>query len=185
MPAVKIKSVQCCSPTGLHHMSYKEWGDENNPEILMIGRSGGGAMGSVYAMLDDRIVANVNISGGAPESLVYDTLKAPQGDYEQFYAPLLDVVPRDFQLLAGGTRGSFFFYSKLDPCCFRFDASDAWIRYLSGASDPWMKAVHVSLDVTRRHGLSAKGFSDLEVFLKAVRLWAPLVRARTAAAAPQ
>ena len=35
MTEAKIKSVQCCSPTGLHHMSYKEWGDENNPEILI------------------------------------------------------------------------------------------------------------------------------------------------------
>lgn len=35
MTAAKIKSVQCCSPTGLHHMSYKEWGDERNPEILI------------------------------------------------------------------------------------------------------------------------------------------------------
>ncbi len=35
MTAAKIKSVQCCSPTGLHHMSYKEWGDENNPNILI------------------------------------------------------------------------------------------------------------------------------------------------------
>ena len=35
MTEVKIKTVQCCSPTGLHHMSYKEWGDVNNPEILI------------------------------------------------------------------------------------------------------------------------------------------------------
>ena len=35
MTAAKIKSVQCCSPSGLHSMSYKEWGDENNPEILI------------------------------------------------------------------------------------------------------------------------------------------------------
>ena len=35
MTVAKIKSVQCCSPTGLHHMSYKEWGDRHNPEILI------------------------------------------------------------------------------------------------------------------------------------------------------
>ena len=35
MTAARIKSVQCCSPAGLHHMSYKEWGDENNPNILI------------------------------------------------------------------------------------------------------------------------------------------------------
>jgi pimeloyl-ACP methyl ester carboxylesterase len=35
MTEVKIKSVQCFSPTGLHHMSYKEWGDETNPNILI------------------------------------------------------------------------------------------------------------------------------------------------------
>ena len=35
MTEATIKSVQCCSPTGLHHMSYKEWGDANNPNILI------------------------------------------------------------------------------------------------------------------------------------------------------
>lgn len=31
----RIKSVQCISPAGLHHMSYKEWGDPANPEVLV------------------------------------------------------------------------------------------------------------------------------------------------------
>ncbi|WP_228893126.1 alpha/beta fold hydrolase [Pseudoduganella aquatica] len=31
----KIKSVQCISPSGLHQMSYKEWGDEDNPDVLL------------------------------------------------------------------------------------------------------------------------------------------------------
>jgi len=31
----RIKSVQCISPSGLHAMSYKEWGDENNPNVLV------------------------------------------------------------------------------------------------------------------------------------------------------
>ncbi|ELX09184.1 hypothetical protein Jab_2c12460 [Janthinobacterium sp. HH01] len=31
----KIKSVQCLSLAGLHRMSYKEWGDESNPNVLM------------------------------------------------------------------------------------------------------------------------------------------------------
>ncbi|MEJ7806184.1 MAG: alpha/beta hydrolase [Telluria sp.] len=35
MTEATIKSVQCCSPTGLHHMSYKEWGDPLNPNILI------------------------------------------------------------------------------------------------------------------------------------------------------
>ncbi len=35
MTEAKIQSVQCCSPAGLHHMSYNEWGDENNPRILI------------------------------------------------------------------------------------------------------------------------------------------------------
>ena len=29
------KSVQCISPAGLHTMSYKEWGDANNPKVLV------------------------------------------------------------------------------------------------------------------------------------------------------
>ncbi len=35
MPEAKIRSVQCCSPAGLHHMSYKEWGEEDNPQVLI------------------------------------------------------------------------------------------------------------------------------------------------------
>ncbi|HEY0061226.1 MAG TPA: alpha/beta fold hydrolase, partial [Telluria sp.] len=35
MTEASIKSVQCCSPTGLHQMSYKEWGAADNPNILI------------------------------------------------------------------------------------------------------------------------------------------------------
>jgi len=31
----KINSVQCVSLTGLHRMSYKEWGDASNPNVLL------------------------------------------------------------------------------------------------------------------------------------------------------
>lgn len=31
----KIKAVQCISPAGLHQMAYKEWGDEDNPNVLL------------------------------------------------------------------------------------------------------------------------------------------------------
>ncbi|OEZ58083.1 alpha/beta fold hydrolase [Duganella sp. HH105] len=35
MLEAKIKSVQCLSLAGLHRMSYKEWGDESNPNVLI------------------------------------------------------------------------------------------------------------------------------------------------------
>ncbi|MYM22485.1 alpha/beta fold hydrolase [Duganella sp. FT135W] len=35
MLKAKIKSVQCLSLAGLHRMSYKEWGDESNPNVLV------------------------------------------------------------------------------------------------------------------------------------------------------
>ncbi|MRW90776.1 alpha/beta fold hydrolase [Duganella sp. FT80W] len=35
MLQAKIKSVQCISLAGLHRMSYKEWGDESNPNVLV------------------------------------------------------------------------------------------------------------------------------------------------------
>ena len=35
MSEARIKSVQCCSPAGLHQVSYKEWGDEANPRVLI------------------------------------------------------------------------------------------------------------------------------------------------------
>jgi pimeloyl-ACP methyl ester carboxylesterase len=30
-----MKSVQCLSPSGLHAMAYKEWGDPHNPKVLV------------------------------------------------------------------------------------------------------------------------------------------------------
>ncbi len=35
MSEARIKSVQCISATGLHQMSYKEWGDPANPRVLV------------------------------------------------------------------------------------------------------------------------------------------------------
>lgn len=35
MIEAKIKSVQCFSPSGLHKMAYKEWGDADNPNVLV------------------------------------------------------------------------------------------------------------------------------------------------------
>ncbi|MFL9923641.1 alpha/beta hydrolase [Herbaspirillum lusitanum] len=35
MTEAVLKSVQCISPTGLHSMAYKEWGDPRNPDVLV------------------------------------------------------------------------------------------------------------------------------------------------------
>ncbi|MES2077547.1 MAG: alpha/beta hydrolase [Pseudomonadota bacterium] len=35
MLEAKIKSVQCLSMAGLHQMAYKEWGDADNPKVLV------------------------------------------------------------------------------------------------------------------------------------------------------
>ena len=35
MSEAKIKSVQCVSLAGLHQMSYKEWGEADNPNVLV------------------------------------------------------------------------------------------------------------------------------------------------------
>lgn len=35
MTAVTINYVQCLSPTGLHQMAYKQWGDPENPRVLV------------------------------------------------------------------------------------------------------------------------------------------------------
>jgi pimeloyl-ACP methyl ester carboxylesterase len=35
MKAAKLKSVQCFSPSGLHQMAYKEWGEADNPNVLV------------------------------------------------------------------------------------------------------------------------------------------------------
>ncbi|RFB73850.1 MULTISPECIES: alpha/beta hydrolase [unclassified Herbaspirillum] len=35
MTQAVLKTVQCISPTGLHSMAYKEWGDAHNPNVLV------------------------------------------------------------------------------------------------------------------------------------------------------
>jgi pimeloyl-ACP methyl ester carboxylesterase len=35
MTQARIKTVQCLSPTGLHQMAYKEWGEPRNPKVLL------------------------------------------------------------------------------------------------------------------------------------------------------
>jgi len=35
MSEPRLKSVQCSSPAGLHRMAYKEWGDPDNPRVLV------------------------------------------------------------------------------------------------------------------------------------------------------
>ncbi|MDF3036219.1 MAG: alpha/beta hydrolase [Paucimonas sp.] len=35
MNEARRKKVQCLSPTGLHHMAYKEWGDPDNAKVLV------------------------------------------------------------------------------------------------------------------------------------------------------
>jgi pimeloyl-ACP methyl ester carboxylesterase len=35
MTQAVLKSVQCISPAGLHSMAYKEWGDPQNPNVLV------------------------------------------------------------------------------------------------------------------------------------------------------
>ncbi|VVD70070.1 alpha/beta fold hydrolase [Pandoraea soli] len=33
--APRLSNVQCLSPSGLHHMAYTEWGDPENPRVLL------------------------------------------------------------------------------------------------------------------------------------------------------
>ncbi len=35
MTQPRVKTVQCLSPAGLHRMAYKEWGDPQNPDVLV------------------------------------------------------------------------------------------------------------------------------------------------------
>lgn len=35
MSEARIRSVQCSSPAGLHRIAYKEWGDPDNPRVLV------------------------------------------------------------------------------------------------------------------------------------------------------
>jgi hypothetical protein len=132
--------------------------------ILMVGRSGGGWTISTYGLLDPRVTAVVNVAGAVPASIIAEPELAAFGDYEQLVVQS-DAVPSDARLLAAGKRGVMFFYSTNDPCCFRIPPDHPWVLTIREAGAELNKIVDVFVDDHPEHGLSARGYKQLDRFL--------------------
>jgi len=119
------------------------------PELLMIGRSGGGWTTYVYSAIDPRIDWAVPIAGGRPLSQRLDTANAADlGDYEQSVPHLYDAVGHAALMATAGRRGGLIVYNEFDPCCFRVAPGDPLVEYVA--------------DVAKRNGTNHRVFIDRE-----------------------
>lgn len=149
-----------------------------NPDILLIGRSGGGLSAYLYGALDPRIDIVVSVAGGRPIS---ERLDAPWGaaelgDYEQTAPYLYDVVGHEHLMLAAGSKGSLFFFNEWDSCCFRIQPDSEFVQYLSGGSEQIGKRIEVFVDQENAaHSIGPQGYIELETFLGRVLAVAPRV----------
>jgi dienelactone hydrolase len=142
-----------------------------DPDLLMIGRSGGGLTTYLYAAVDPRIDIAVSIAGGRPIS---ERLDAPWGaaelgDYEQTIPHFYNVVAHEHLMLAAGSKGAFYVFNRWDACCFRVDQDGAFVDYLRGAATAIGKPVGVFVDPNNpAHSIGAQGYAELEVYLNQI-----------------
>lgn len=139
-----------------------------DPELLLIGRSGGGWTAYVYGALDPRIDIVVSVAGGRPLS---ERLSAPWGalelgDYEQSAPHLYNGISHEDLMIAAGARGALYIYNRLDPCCFRIAADSEFVQYLRGAASAAHKQIDVYVDEQNPdHSIGARGYDALDRYL--------------------
>ena len=138
-----------------------------NPDILLIGRSGGGLTAYMYGAIDARVDVVVSVAGGRPIS---ERLDAPWGaaelgDYEQTVPHLYDAVGHEHLMLAAGSKGSLYIFNQWDGCCFRIQPGSAFVEYLKGGSDPLGKPISVFVDQENpSHSIGPHGYVELDAF---------------------
>ncbi|CAN5730508.1 hypothetical protein BH24ACI5_BH24ACI5_07820 [soil metagenome] len=142
-----------------------------DPDILLIGRSGGGWTTYVYAAVDPRIDFAVSVAGGRPISARLDAPwgAAELGDYEQSAPHLYDVTSHEHLMLAAGARGALYIFNRWDGCCYRVQPDDAFVRYLRRGAGPADKHIAVFVDRHHReHSMSPHAYEELDSFLTRV-----------------
>lgn len=143
-----------------------------DPDILLIGRSGGGLTAYMYGAVDPRIDVVVSVAGGRPIS---ERLDAPWGaaelgDYEQTAPHLYNAVGHEHLMLAAGSKGSFHIFNLWDGCCFRIQPDSVFVQYLRDASQLLGKPVGVFVDETNfAHSIGSQGYVELALFLDQVQ----------------
>lgn len=88
-----------------------------NDRIVMTGLSGGGWTTTLYAALNPDISLSFPVAGSLPRY----AQAATEGDFEQYYQPLLDAANYlEMYVLAstGPGRAQFQVLNEFDPCCF-------------------------------------------------------------------
>jgi pimeloyl-ACP methyl ester carboxylesterase len=118
----------------------------NYEDIVLIGISGGGAVGTLYAALDERIKRTYAVAGVAPAFVRFAILETYQGDYEQTHPGLAkNVTDLDMYVLAayGKSRQYVQIYNQYDPCCF---AGVAFRSYSTEVSERVRQLGHGSYD---------------------------------------
>lgn len=139
-----------------------------NPDILLIGRSGGGLTAYLYGAVDPRVDLVVSVAGGRPIS---ERLDAPWGaaelgDYEQTAPHLYNGVGHEHLMLAAGTKGSLYVFNQWDGCCFRIQPGSAFVDYLTGASELMGKPIAVFVDPANpNHSIGPLAYVELDAFL--------------------
>jgi hypothetical protein len=142
-----------------------------DPNLLLIGRSGGGWTAYAYGAVDPRIDIAVSVAGGRPISERLDALwgAAELGDYEQTTPHLYTAVAHEHLMLAAGSKGSFHIFNRWDGCCFRVQRDSAFVRYLQGASAALGRSVGVFVDEDNpSHSIGPLGYIELDKYLEHV-----------------
>ncbi len=149
-----------------------------DPDVLMIGRSGGGWTTYAYSTVDARIDVAVSVAGGRPISERLDALwgAAELGDYEQTVPYLYNAVTHEHLMIAAGAKGSFHIYNRWDGCCFRVQPDSAFVNYLLGASSVLSKSVGVFVDEQNpEHSIGPSAYLELERYLGQIQWQGPRV----------
>jgi hypothetical protein len=154
--------------------SIVERAGAGDPEVLLIGRSGGGWTTYVYGALDPRVDVVVSVAGGTPLSVRLIgrfpfTPALELGDYEQSWPALYSIVRHEDLMIAAGARGSLHIYNEFDGCCYRVRPDDAFVPYLRGASQALGKKIDVFVDRRNpQHSIGPAGYERLELYLNDV-----------------
>jgi hypothetical protein len=141
-----------------------------DPDIILVGRSGGGWTTYVYGAMDSRVDAAIQVAGGRPQS---ERLDADQplelGDFEQTSPFLFDRVTHEDAMIAAGSKGSLHIFNVWDPCCYRVKPDDPFAEYLRKASLSLGKRVEVLIDENNHdHSISTAAYSVVGKFLDEV-----------------
>lgn len=139
------------------------------PDLLLVGRSGGGWTAYVYGALDERVDAVASAAGGLPLSLRLRDSTRNIGDYEQIAPHFYGVVSHFDLMTAAGRRGAFYAYATFDPCCFRVRSGEPFVRALERAGPPLNKLIVTVVDpFFQGHGYGPAAYRSLDAFLNQV-----------------